>query len=58
MNTDQATHLLILGAISQMPPEDRKLVDACAAEIRHTLKSYGEHGVLALGLIGAEIAAK
>ncbi|KLN54693.1 hypothetical protein [Variovorax paradoxus] len=58
MDADTATHLLILGAIAQMPPEDRTLVEACAAEIRHTLKSYGEHGSLALGLVGAEIAAE
>lgn len=58
MTEEQTTLLLIKGALSEMEPADQEKVKACADKLRAVLNEHAEHGILALGLVGAELAAK
>lgn len=58
MNEHEITHLLRLGALSKMPETDRVKVQKAAQEIREIVASNGDHGIVALSLVGAEKAAE
>lgn len=46
------------GAITEMPPEQQRLIQCAATEIQAVLDAYGDEGVIALGLTGLEITIK
>ena len=49
-------HLMLLGAISQMPDEDRQQVTDCGNELREVLNRFSEQAqMLSLALIGLEL---
>ncbi|MDY7807587.1 hypothetical protein U0E23_34740 [Burkholderia stagnalis] len=50
--------MMIRGAVAMMPPDEAAKVEAALAELRTVLAEHGEHGMLALALAGAELAAK
>lgn len=59
MSQERTTLLLIKGAISMCPPEQQAKINTATEEIRAILAKYPEgEGNLALGLIGAELAAQ
>ena len=58
MNQAQQTLLMIQGVIFGLPEADQKLVQAAAVELRTLLAARKEHGLMALGLVAAEIEAK
>lgn len=49
---------VITKAINELSPEDRAKVEQAAAAIRETVASFGDTGMAAMALVGAEIAAK
>ena len=55
---EKAVVLMLKGAISELPDEDRAKVIAAAETIRTVVDEAGEHGTLALALCGAEVAAE
>ncbi|MBK1613334.1 hypothetical protein CKO44_07605 [Rubrivivax gelatinosus] len=57
MDEDRKTLLLIKGVIADMPPAEAAKVQACAAVLRRAVLDAGDHGVVALALIGAEAQA-
>lgn len=57
MSAEKAQLLIIKGAISELPPGDQIKVQDVAARFRAIL-AEGGHAVLALALVGAEIAAE
>lgn len=58
MNEDQATLLMIKGAIADLPDSDRKGIELAAEKLREIVKLYNDHGVMAFALVGAEMQAK
>lgn len=59
MNDDQRTLLAIRGAVAGMKPADQERVHAAAAIIRDLVTSHpGGHGLMAVVLVGAELAAQ
>ena len=58
MNEDQATLLMIKGAIADLPESDRKGVLLAAAKLREVVKQHNDHGVMAFALVGAEMQAE
>jgi len=57
MTHEQETVLLIKGAMSDLTPEQRQEFDECYRQIRQIVTTY-PMGCVALGLIGAELAAE
>jgi hypothetical protein len=51
---DRITLLIMRGAVAELAEEDRAKVQAAAALLRDTVAAYGDHGLLALALVGAE----
>lgn len=49
-------HLVIVGAIAQMPQADRAKIETHAEALRTLCKD--EHAKLALALVGSELAAE
>ena len=58
MTEAQQVLLMIQGVIFGLPEEDQKQVQAAAVELRTLLAARKEHGLMALGLVAAEIEAK
>ncbi|MFP5473069.1 MAG: hypothetical protein ACLGJD_05465 [Gammaproteobacteria bacterium] len=58
MSEEEHALLLIRGAIAGLPEDDRAKVEAAAAELRALIEVHGEHGFMAVALVGAEMAAK
>lgn len=58
MTEEQTTLFLIKGAISEMEPAEQEKLKACADKLRTLVGEQGDLGVVALGLVGAELAAK
>ncbi|WP_175689682.1 hypothetical protein [Burkholderia anthina] len=50
--------MMIRGAVAMMGADEAAKVEAALAELRTVLEKYGEHGMLALAIAGAELAAK
>jgi hypothetical protein len=50
--------LVVKGAISDMPKEQREKIMECFEKIKTLTESYQGEGYIALALFGAEIAAK
>ena len=49
-----AQNLIIKGIVSDMPEADRTKIKECEEKIRALLKEYGEHGLMALAVVGSE----
>jgi hypothetical protein len=58
MSEEQQTLLIVRGAIAAMPESDRNAITAAADALREQIKAHGEHGAMALALVGAEFAAQ
>lgn len=58
MKVEELQLLLIKGAIGELPPDQKELVMRVASELRAVLADNGDLGLIALGLVGAEEAAK
>lgn len=57
MTNEKFQLLLIKGVIADLPPDDRKRVEAAETEMRRVIATHKEPGYLALALLGAELAA-
>lgn len=55
---DDATLLMIKGAIFDLPSIDQEKVADAANRIRAVISEFGAAGVMAAALVSAEIAAK
>ena len=52
---DAITLKLIRGEIAGLPPDDQVQVHTAAQQLRDVIKAAGDHGVMALALVGAEL---
>jgi hypothetical protein len=52
---DEITLKLIRGEIAGLPEDDQVKVRAAAANLRAVIEQAGDHGLLALALVGAEL---
>ena len=50
--------LLLKGALSDMPEEDKQKVQDIAQTLRGIIKANGDHGAFALSLVGAELSVE
>lgn len=50
--------LMLEGALSRLPPEDRERVEAAKVELSEVIARHGEYGEMAIALVGARMAAK
>ena len=57
MKEEQATLLLIKGVVSELTVDEQAEVNRVAARFREILKEEGDAGVVAIALVGAEVAA-
>ncbi len=55
---DQATLLMIKGAIFDMPSANQQKISDAANKIRAVISEFGTEGVMAAALVSAEIAAE
>ena len=46
----------VLGALSQCPPADIKKTVACIKEVNEVLARHGDHGNMAIAIIGAALS--
>jgi hypothetical protein len=58
MSAEQFAYLTILNFIEAMPEEDQEKVKECEAKLQALVTEYGEHGRLALALVGARETAQ
>lgn len=58
MTNEMQTLLLFRGHIASMPPDDQAKVLLAAAELRRVCEQFGDHGLVAFGLVSAEYAAE
>jgi hypothetical protein len=58
MSQEQMILLMVKGTISVMPTEDQLKIAECANKLKATVAEYGDFGLIALGLVGAEAAAE
>ncbi|VTU38309.1 hypothetical protein H4CHR_04391 [Variovorax sp. PBS-H4] len=54
----KAAHLMMLGVVSQLQPEDRKKVEDAAEGIRAIIRDSGDYGEIAIALVTLENALK
>lgn len=52
---DHLTLMIIRGEISTLPQDDQDKVKLAATTLRGLLETHGQHGMLALALVGAEL---
>lgn len=58
MTDDEQTLYMFKGLISEMPAEDRAKFAAAYDDIKAAVERHGNVGVVAVGMIGAEIAVE
>lgn len=58
MSQEELTRLGILGLIAELPEMERHKAEECARKIRQLVEEYGDWGILAVTLIGAELQVK
>ena len=51
---DRLTLLMLNRELAALPDDDQAKVKACAAQLRDVLAAAGDHGMMALALVGAE----
>lgn len=52
---DLLTLKLIRGEIASLPQDDQDKVKLAATTLRGLIETHGQHGMLALALVGAEL---
>lgn len=52
---DKLSLLLIKGSIADLPADDQARVQQAAQQLRDVVKAAGDHGVMAMALVGAEL---
>lgn len=52
---DELTLLLIKGSIADLPAADQARVQQAAQQLRDVVEAAGDHGVMAMALVGAEL---
>jgi len=57
MEQDQMVLFALRGLVASMSDEQRARVEAARQALRRDVLAYGEEGMLALGLLGAELAS-
>lgn len=57
MTEEQQTLLMLKGTVASMDEDDRRRVAAAAADLREIAKLHGDHGLIALALVVAEMQA-
>lgn len=57
MTPEQIVLTMIRGTIASMPTADQDAIRVATEELRTVITSLGEHGQVALTLLGAELAA-
>lgn len=55
---EQMQILMLKGAISEMSPESQAKVNDCHKTLVETIKPYGDEGLIALSLLGLQLADK
>ncbi len=58
MTEEHENLLIIRGHIAGLPLADRKGIAQAAQKLREVIAHHNDHGLLALALVGAELAAK
>lgn len=48
--------LLLKGAMYELAPAEQEKVKECAEKLRSVIVEYGDHGLLALALVGIELS--
>lgn len=54
MDESQMTLRMIRSAIAEMSEPDQELCRAATVQLRTIVEAFGQHGLLALALVGAE----
>jgi len=54
MNELESCVFMLNGIIGDMPGDDQKRIYECRNVIKKTISEYGDHGLIALSLVGAE----
>lgn len=57
MNKDELTVKIIKGYLYDLPDKDREAVVSAVEELKAVIDKHGVAGILAISLIGAEMAA-
>ena len=55
MTEDLQNLLIIRGHIAGLPAADRKGIELAAQKLREVVKAHGEHGLVAIALVVAEL---
>ena len=58
MTAEEVVLTMIRGVISELPAEEQAKVKECAGKLRATIEEYGDTGMFAMALVGAEMQAK
>ena len=58
MTNEQQTLLLIKGTIASLPADQQQKVAECADQLRKLMADNPPHGLMAVALVGAELAAE
>lgn len=58
MSQEELTRLGVLGLIAELPEAERKATEECALKLRKLIEEYGDWGILAVTLVGAELQVK
>ena len=58
MNTQAMQVIMVRGVIAGLPKEDQEKAEACYLELKEIVDRHGNYGIMALALIGAEVAAR
>lgn len=58
MTKDQETILIIKGAISELPDDQRETCEELCENLRRVVKQAGTVGLLAYSMVGAELQAE
>ncbi len=58
MTEERVQLLLIRGAIAELPEADRQGIELAASKLREVVGTHNDHGLMALALVGAELAAE
>jgi hypothetical protein len=58
MANEQMILLLIRDTLASLDKPDEERVEECAAKLRELMAEYGDHGPMALALVGAEQSAQ
>lgn len=58
MTREEAAHYMIRGIIADLPEDEIKQTEECKQKLTSIMEEYGDQGILALSLLGAELAVR